>query len=237
MPKQEFSPGIHYQNIATLSVPTVGISATAAEDFAEPLTTNTEMQPADFELATSTPLPPLTTIDCTEAQPFRLLDLPDELWIKIGKMVIEDLPVTQITMKTAFDYTTRAYNIPEHFKMPKVLAAGVKTPAILHTCSSLRKELRLGYYNSKINILVEFFNGKEDKWVPKYLRAIGTEARKQISGAVDMGCLNPIEPTPNFPYHRLEHWQIEMKLTPRRGPSECTFNSGCEKFRWIVEFL
>ncbi|SMR51349.1 unnamed protein product [Zymoseptoria tritici ST99CH_1E4] len=40
-----------------------------------------------------TPSQPANIMTVPEiAQPFGLLDLPDELWSRIGKMVIEDLP-------------------------------------------------------------------------------------------------------------------------------------------------
>ncbi|SMQ50357.1 unnamed protein product [Zymoseptoria tritici ST99CH_3D7] len=231
---QESSPGHHHQNIAASSFPTTGISATAAEDCAEPLTTSTEMQPADSGVATSTPLPSLTTIDCSEAQPFRLLDLPDELWTKIGKMVIDELPVTDIDMHGLFEDDDTTLN-PERFAALKVLAPGVKPPAILQTCSSLRKELRLDYYKSKITVSMEQIPYKKQELVGMYLRSIGADARKEISGSMYGGLVKKAFPTPRLPMVCFEDWEIEVELTAERTTQDWT--EDCEILQWNITFL
>ncbi|KJY00143.1 hypothetical protein TI39_contig341g00013 [Zymoseptoria brevis] len=124
-----------------------------------------------------------TAVSSGTAQPFRLLDLPDELWIKIGKMIIDELPVTDIEMHGLFEDGDSFLN-PESFTALKVLAPGVKPPAILQTCSGLRKESSLDYYKSKITVSMEQIPYKKQELVGMYLRSIGADAREQIFGAV-----------------------------------------------------
>ncbi|SMR52507.1 unnamed protein product [Zymoseptoria tritici ST99CH_3D1] len=100
------------------------------------------------------------------AQPFRLLDLPDELWARIGKMVINDLPIQCISS-----------------------GPGPEAPAILQTCSALRNELRLEYYGAKLQILVHHRLDLSIRChsLGEYLRAIGADARRCIKIVVPGG--------------------------------------------------
>lgn len=102
---------------------------------------------------------------------FRLLDLPDELWVRIGKFVIEES--TPCRMDT----------------LPMLCLA--KQPAILQVCSRLRSELRLQYYNTKIEIrfrsVCHLVNNR--RVYGEYLRAIGPHARRQIKAELWGGSL------------------------------------------------
>ncbi|SMR52532.1 unnamed protein product [Zymoseptoria tritici ST99CH_3D1] len=140
-------------------------------------------------------------------QPFRLLDLPDELWSKIGKMVIDDIPSLHVALPPPRSYFTTGslvsallpnidYNVESFYYyhheridnstyfIDKLSAPEFKTPAVLQTCSALRNELRLYYYSSnKIGVTMgprDGYNTPDDRHVGNYLRAIGADARRQL---------------------------------------------------------
>ncbi|SMR51340.1 unnamed protein product [Zymoseptoria tritici ST99CH_1E4] len=77
---------------------------------------------------------------------FRLLDLPDELWVKIGQMVVWD-EIGRLShgsgLRSIFEDATRylAGTIEKH-------EVGCAYPAILQTCQRLRNELLPQYYQS-----------------------------------------------------------------------------------------
>ncbi|KJX93690.1 hypothetical protein TI39_contig4271g00002 [Zymoseptoria brevis] len=154
-----------------------------------------------------------------EVQPFRLFDLPDELWVRIGKMVIHDtkaINVGRITLcsdKKGCDAGHEA----EEWLVP---SCKLTPPAILQTCSWLRNELRGTYYRDKVAVRVVW------EWAPypeiysllgRYLRMIGPKARSQIQGAMsDDIWLVPKRPTPEPQWCRYVDWEIEMMLEAQR---------------------
>ncbi|SMY24033.1 unnamed protein product [Zymoseptoria tritici ST99CH_1A5] len=129
----------------------------------------TSNKPASFKINASA-MSPVSAPAASEAQPFRLLDLPDELWARIGKTVIE---------ASAPIHVTRAN--PE----------GLKTalPSILHTCSALRNELLLSYYSTKfgIDLTTHYLWGTD--WLRgnlgRYLRLIGSDAASALPASYD----------------------------------------------------
>jgi hypothetical protein len=102
-------------------------------------------------------------------QPFRLFALPPELWIKIGKMAIEDLPTVEIWAAMIDD------------KLDRLCA-----PAVLQTCTALRNELRLEYYRTKVELHSAQFDGSFRllRRCGRYLRGVGGHARRQIQTSV-----------------------------------------------------
>ncbi|KJY01966.1 hypothetical protein TI39_contig268g00002 [Zymoseptoria brevis] len=104
----------------------------------------------------------IMTVPKAAQQPFGLLDLPDELWSRIGKMVIEDLS------PNLFSSDDR----PE-------------TPSIFQTCSALRRELRLTYFATKIKISLNETrksqsHSRKREALGDYFKMIGPLAARQI---------------------------------------------------------
>ncbi|SMR52500.1 unnamed protein product [Zymoseptoria tritici ST99CH_1A5] len=123
-----------------------------------------------------------------ETQTFRLFDLPDELWLRIGKMVIDDAPAINLTLRSSTSATR------------------VIQPPILQTCAALRNELRMEYFRKKITVTVGDTAGlRVYAKLGRYLRAIGPEARRQIR----------VRPPP---MSKFRYWEWDMMFTPRRTP-------------------
>ncbi|KJY00138.1 hypothetical protein TI39_contig341g00014 [Zymoseptoria brevis] len=111
-----------------------------------------------------------------QKQKLGLLDLPDELWAKIGNMVVEDLPRTQVSTRPQYD---------------------LKQPAILQTCASLRNELRLDYFRTKVFIIPQMAVLLEHRQkYGEYLHAIGADARRLITVRFNGGSYEPKDFSP-----------------------------------------
>jgi hypothetical protein len=164
-------------------------------------------------------------------QPFRLFDLPDELWAKIGRMVIEDLPATQISMHSILE-DDKGYCAEEEFEQLRCLAPGLRPPPILSVCSALRRELRLGYYKTKITVGMLGVPHKKQELVRDFLRAKGVDARRQVTGTVYVRMLDTASPTQEAPLDCFEDWDVEVQLTARR-----TDYKYAEWLEWEIKFL
>ena len=109
-------------------------------------------------------------------KPFRLLDLPPELWIKIGKLMIDES--TSCTANK--DTWRRALKLPNRDYL-----CNSDPPAILHTCGLLRFELTPYYYRTKVDISA-LYRRKNNFWgldaVGKWLRSADPVNRRMISG-------------------------------------------------------
>ncbi|SMQ50374.1 unnamed protein product [Zymoseptoria tritici ST99CH_3D7] len=159
----------------------------------------------------------------TEEQPFRLFDLPDELWVRIGKMVVQDIKtikVGRITLCSGKKGCDAGHEA-EDWLIP---SCELTPPAILQTCSWLRNELRGGYYRDKVAVRVVWDWGWDSgrtadlySLLGRYLRMIGPEARKQIQGTMsDDVWLTPTAPTPEPQWCRYADWEIEIMLEGQR---------------------
>lgn len=90
------------------------------------------------------------------SQPFRLLDLPPEIWSKIGRLVVDGAAIcTQDTITKA------------------------KRPAITRTCLVLRNELLPYFYRTKVRICVCLL-GSKMKIIGKWLRSIDVMRRSSV---------------------------------------------------------
>ncbi|KJY01967.1 hypothetical protein TI39_contig268g00001 [Zymoseptoria brevis] len=140
------------------------------------------------------------------AQPFRLLDLPDELWSRIGKMVINDLPAHRLE---------KTYIRSGHSSTPK-------PPPILQVCSALRNELRLEYFRTKVDILLQPRQYIADLdlhmgSIGRYLRIIGPDARRQLKLSYDGGvwlASRPLPPPDRGAFE--EWWGMKLSIEARR---------------------
>ena len=105
-----------------------------------------------------------TAADYTQTQPFRLLDLPPELWVRIGKLAV---PAETIVLPDSVSQ--------------KHICNRVKQPAITRVCKTLRHELLALYYQQNVFVMIEDhgYSFAPERW----LEAIGTEHRRRI------GCL------------------------------------------------
>ncbi|SMR51359.1 unnamed protein product [Zymoseptoria tritici ST99CH_1E4] len=158
-------------------------------------------------------------------QPFRLFDLPDELWVKIGQMATEDLPAIGEFLPDR--HPNRRHELSKLFSK-------LKTPAILQTCSALRKELRLHYYGSnKIRVTIDELSAVGV--LRPYLQAIGLSARRLLDGFTMIGRVDwdadaVLEPPHDLP----ASWGVELVLSlVSRDPCE-----GCEADHvdWKITF-
>ncbi|SMY24040.1 unnamed protein product [Zymoseptoria tritici ST99CH_1A5] len=180
-----------------------------------------------------------------EQQPFRLLDLPDELWIKIGNMVIDDIQPKNVGIiwmcKSAAwanpdDYQPEG---PEEHPGYEHFSFDLTPPAILQTCVSLRKELRNSYYHDKISITVRMcWWGMDESYLllGQYLRMMGPEARRQIKAVSDEGWHKKTNPVPAPRWERFQSWEVEMMLVPVvRENWEA--DPGCDEIWYEITFL
>ncbi|KJX93097.1 hypothetical protein TI39_contig4414g00001 [Zymoseptoria brevis] len=158
-------------------------------------------------------------------QPFRLFDLPDELWVKIGQMATEDLPAIELFLPDRH---------PSSHHELSTLSSKLKTPAILQSCSALRKELRLHYYGSnKIRVTIDELSAVGS--LRPYLQAIGSNARRLLDDFTMMGRVHweadaVLEPPHDLP----ASWGVELVLSLiSRDPCE-----GCEADHvdWKITF-
>ncbi|EGP88186.1 uncharacterized protein MYCGRDRAFT_92895 [Zymoseptoria tritici IPO323] len=198
-----------------------------------------------------------------QPQPFRLLDLPDELWTKIGKMVIDDLPSLSInlpptakelkavgtddtskgvdaSLKQA-DKTAQDMAASKYFH-DRLLKSGHGAPAILRTCHQLRKELRSYYYHAnQVQVTIDLwtcYNKLIIKNVGQYLKMIGPEARRQLR-SYEVLSGEPFlshEPTPEPPEFVFGPVEYTTKL--HREPClECARECGYDLVGWSIKFL
>ncbi|KAK4621254.1 hypothetical protein CLAFUW4_06980 [Fulvia fulva] len=104
-------------------------------------------------------------------KPFRLLDLPDELWAKIGKLALDDI---EPLCSEYLDYLV--YDDDDKVQIPQ-------KPAITRTCKALRHELLPLYYEQKIDL--DLRESRFWLWgslTRRWLQAIGATNRKAIRG-------------------------------------------------------
>ncbi|KAK4612111.1 hypothetical protein CLAFUW4_13357 [Fulvia fulva] len=106
-------------------------------------------------------------------KPFPLLDLPPELWSKIGKLVVDQSDkVTDSTIVLI----TQSSDPRERAKYREEIGQ----PAITRTCQVLRAELLPYYYRSKISVQV-IAGSLEVVSVGKWLRSIGDKNRSALA--------------------------------------------------------
>ncbi|SMR52527.1 unnamed protein product [Zymoseptoria tritici ST99CH_3D1] len=171
------------------------------------------------------------TDDEDQEQSFRLLDLPDELWVKIGKMIIDDWRPINLTTAADFDV------------LKCVPTAKMRPPPILHTCSALRNELRPYYYGGdKFEVGIQWYGfGRRSALdlVGRYLVAIGPEARRQLRGYyIKDSILNPTSRAPQEPSQTWKGLGIDMALVPEWKSHTCDWPPGPrDTLRWKITFL
>ncbi|SMQ50375.1 unnamed protein product [Zymoseptoria tritici ST99CH_3D1] len=210
--------------MAQSELPAVG-DQHEAEQFSSNLQTAPVMmdkEPASTEVGNQPPV--IQSSDAVHA-PFRLLDLPDELWAEIGRLVIEDLPTIELD---SWDFTD-----------PESTSMALAVPGILQTCSALRNELRSDYYRSN-KIEVRLYNSPEI-YCPEalddvrlHLQAIGPEARRLLTGyRIEQFCGWSEEYWKRTPLRRLLDWKIEMEIA--RFERECS--CGEHEVQWKIKFL
>ncbi|KAK4612108.1 hypothetical protein CLAFUW4_13358 [Fulvia fulva] len=107
-----------------------------------------------------------------QVKPFRLLDLPPELWSKIGQLIVDD--ASTVTEK-------KLYWIHHPYPSSAQELAEIQQPATTRTCSILRAELLPYYYQSKISISV-IASSLASRVVGKWLRMIGSKNRSVVTG-------------------------------------------------------
>lgn len=104
------------------------------------------------------------TLPSPELKPFRLLDLPPELWIRIGKFAIDVYP----RVASRFARSSRGYSPSRrHFPLQ---------PGITRVCTMLRAELLPYYYRTRIRLEVSHHVVEVGRW----LRHIGPANRKLL---------------------------------------------------------
>ncbi|SMQ50371.1 unnamed protein product [Zymoseptoria tritici ST99CH_3D7] len=175
-----------------------------------------------------------------ETSSFRLFDLPPELWVRIGRMVVDDLPAFKLSR-----INFRSERIaPFEVGMPTewgLISSELRPPAILQTCSALRNELRNGYYQSKISVMVPLWLSSERVLrLGQYLRMIGPEARRQVR-TVSARCLGQeSDGLYDMIWWRTvsnADWDFEMMVTQKRLPDEIIAGAVSAHFDWHITFL
>ncbi|SMY24046.1 unnamed protein product [Zymoseptoria tritici ST99CH_1A5] len=161
----------------------------------------------------------------SEEQPFRLFDLPDELWSNIGKMIIDNLEVIEL-------------NLPDYERSPWGVLPKLVSPAILRTCSALRKELSAHYYSSN-KIQVTLHERGAVQALRPYLQAIGSDARRQLDGFIMTDRVESADSDADAeldaPHDLSSAWGVELVLSMHKRDrcDEC----GLDHADWKITFL
>ncbi|KAK4611877.1 hypothetical protein CLAFUW4_12865 [Fulvia fulva] len=95
-----------------------------------------------------------------------LLDLPPELWSKIGKLVIDDSPLI----------TERSLETIQYWKTRKSYQ-----PAIIRTCRSLRHELLPYLYRTRVLVMCGT-SPADFSTVARWLHAMSSDMRRRVRG-------------------------------------------------------
>ncbi|SMY24018.1 unnamed protein product [Zymoseptoria tritici ST99CH_1A5] len=144
-----------------------------------------------------------------EIQPFRLLDLPDELWVRIGKMVIDDAPgvTTPDNMSDVFasivdsiarpspipaDYPRDAYlneiqSKVDQYRNEVLPGHFPPLPAITQTNFALRNELLVYYYHTKINLTFTWHDLRSTRRLCAWLGKTDPQRRRMMRGVCIIG--------------------------------------------------
>ncbi|SMR51330.1 unnamed protein product [Zymoseptoria tritici ST99CH_1E4] len=140
----------------------------------------------------------------SKSQPFRLLDLPDELWVRIGKMLIDNaLGVTTPGLPSNLSFVAKTSPAVEDFPgdgcfdevqseghqySKKVLSAHFPPlPAVTQTCSILRNELLVYYYQTKINLTFTWRDLTSTKYLCAWLQKTDPQRRRMVRGVCITG--------------------------------------------------
>lgn len=107
-------------------------------------------------------------------QPFRLLDLPNELWIEIGKLAIDEHPIEH-----------RPWEAPRGYSDKATLQHRNGQPAITRVCRILRQELMPYYHKHKIHCVVRYRHQNND-WPQAWhwLKHIDSTARRRLGPVI-----------------------------------------------------
>ncbi|SMY24019.1 unnamed protein product [Zymoseptoria tritici ST99CH_1A5] len=136
----------------------------------------------------------------TGIQPFRLLDLPDELWVRIGKMVVDDSPGIATPPERAIDMLmpktpagSRSSPLDEQSPDDKAMRLAnhkkymLKTyfpapPAISRANSRLRRELLAYYYKFKIDLTFDWRDILGTYIFALWVKQVDREMRRVMQG-------------------------------------------------------
>ena len=116
-------------------------------------------------------LPSSLDIEIDNAQPFRLLDLPPELWSKIGKLVIHGEPVLDNDALEMHEINVNTLGKPSTI---------TESPSITRVCRVVRGELLPYYYTTKIHCFALDRDIILD--ISAWIERIGTEHRRIVRG-------------------------------------------------------
>ncbi|KAK4497309.1 hypothetical protein PRZ48_011759 [Zasmidium cellare] len=161
-------------------------------------------------------------VEDEEVKPFRLLDLPPEIWSKIGKMVIDDIP--EVTM-----YTFRRFPCKDH-----------QAP-ILRTCRVVREELLPYFWEAGVKVTCSY--GLELGYLRDLLAHVGEEHRRAMCDVrFEYGVGSRAETLARL--FRVNLWDIDFELTDRKrvpversGLSRSIWADAGFKYVWTVKFL
>jgi hypothetical protein len=142
--------------------------------------------PLPDELTFTDPLAAIDNAKNEQQHPFRLMDLPAELWTKIGKMAIEDRPVLDPCVLACImahaDTTHQGHGISSDELLMDEATRGssLSPPPITQSCSALRSELLPIFYKTAIRLGLSHSCTTCVRGRHRYLEAIGPEARAHI---------------------------------------------------------
>ncbi|KAK4631981.1 hypothetical protein CLAFUW4_03368 [Fulvia fulva] len=116
------------------------------------------------------------TTTSAQSKPFRLLDLPPELWSKIGRVAVDEVPRID-------SYAIRKPSMDaEVYGANRKPCTGDHQPPITRACAALRHELLPYYYKSRVDVAI----CRSTRWLVKntgrWLRAIGPANRNLVRG-------------------------------------------------------
>ncbi|KJY00136.1 hypothetical protein TI39_contig341g00007 [Zymoseptoria brevis] len=141
----------------------------------------------------------------TDVQPFRLLELPDELWVRIGKMVVDDSPGIATPPEKTLDMLiprsssgTRRRPFLQLSPEAEAMSAAdykkymMKTyfpapPAISRTNSRLRRELLVYYYKTRIDLTFDWRDLLGSFVYAYWVRKVDREMRRVMQGVKIIG--------------------------------------------------
>ncbi|CZT17912.1 uncharacterized protein RCC_03749 [Ramularia collo-cygni] len=111
--------------------------------------------------------------------PFRLLDLPTELWVKIARLALHDHPKIDVD---SFFPPLQGYDPKRRAQYQERARALYQQPALARTCHTLRNELLPWIYTTTVDILIPDSKGVWHlEQIGSWLRMIGRENRKHVT--------------------------------------------------------
>ncbi|KXS94277.1 hypothetical protein AC579_7283 [Pseudocercospora musae] len=173
-------------------------------------------------------------------KPFRLLDLPPELWVNIGQLAVDE------AAHSTRDYDEKALSEIDFSTWPWTENTAEQNkrlaqPAITKVCRVLRQELLPYHYEANVSLaifgcLIDWFPDRVNPW----LSAIGRESRQKLRLAYLMCYGDSDGPSDDTEFDTLEEEVRELffadQILVEIGPS-VAISETSKEYQEYISFL